>query len=451
MTSTAEILRGLPYFAEIPDELLEDVCASSEQIDASADTVIITEGSDSEDIFIVVDGELLVTKQSAGNDVVLARLGPKEVVGEMALLDQAPRNATVKVAQPSKLIRVPADAFEVLLQDPRVVRRMFRTVTSRLRSIENTLRHEERMAALGRMAAQLMHELNNPSAAVSRTTRELARVQQELGEESGTLAGALISEGALDMPSKPQALSALERADHEAEVADWLKEEGVENPWDLAPGLVEAGWDQDHLSRATEGLSAELAPHFIRWIGLRSTADQVIDELRIAAGRITELVRVVKEYSFLDQGPIQEVDVTVGIRDTLVLLKHKLRDIDVEVDFADDLSPVEASGRDLNQVWTNLIDNAADAMDGSGSLTISASNSDGHVLVEVADSGPGIPPETVARIFDPFFTTKEPGKGTGLGLHTVHTIVRRIGGEIDVDSSTSGTVFTVALPIRSEQ
>lgn len=451
MTSTAEILRGLPYFAEIPEELLSDVCESSEQIDADPDTVIINEGSDSEDIYVVVDGELLVTKQSAGNDVVLARLGPKEVVGEMALLDQAPRNATVKVAQPSKLIRVPADAFEVLLQDPRVVRRMFRTVTSRLRGIENTLRHEERMAALGRMAAQLMHELNNPSAAVSRSTSELARVQQELGEEAGVLAGALIAEGALDIPSRPAALSALDRADREAAVADWLKERGVENPWDLAPGLVEAGWDNEHLSRATEGLPDELAAHFLRWIGLRATADQVIDELRIAAGRITELVRVVKEYSFLDQGPIQEVDVTIGIRDTLVLLKHKLRDIDVTVDFADDLSPVEASGRDLNQVWTNLIDNAADAMEGKGSLRITAANSDGHIVVEVADSGPGIPAETVDRIFDPFFTTKEPGKGTGLGLHTVHTIVRRIGGQIDVESSPSGTTFTLSLPTVSEQ
>lgn len=450
MTTTAEILRGLPYFAEIPEELLEDVCASSQQVDADPDTVIITEGSDSEDIYIVVDGELLVTKQSAGNDVVLARLGPKEVVGEMALLDQAPRNATVKVAQPSKLIRVPADAFEELLQDPRVVRRMFRTVTSRLRGIENTLRHEERMAALGRMAAQLMHELNNPSAAVSRSTGELARVQQELGDESSALAGALITEGALEMPVKPETLSALERADREAEIADWLKEKGVEDPWDIAPGLVEAGWDTEHLGKATGELSDELAAHFLRWIGLRSTADQVVEEIRIAAGRITELVRVVKEYSFLDQGPVQEVDVKVGIRDTLVLMKYKLRDIDVTVDFADDLSSVEASGRDLNQVWTNLIDNAADAMDGNGSLKISAFNSDGNVLVEVADSGPGIPPETVERIFDPFFTTKEPGKGTGLGLHTVHTIVRRIGGQIDVDSSPNGTVFTVTLPTSGQ-
>jgi signal transduction histidine kinase len=451
VTSNAEILRGLPYFSEIPDELLDNVCASSVQMDVEPDTTIITEGSESEDIYVVIDGELLVTKQSGGKEVVLARVGPKEVVGEMALLDQAPRNATVKTSHRSRLMRVPADAFEVLLQDPRVVRRMFRTVTSRLRSIENTLRHEERMAALGRMAAQLMHELNNPAAAVSRSTQELTRVQENLGEAAQGLAKAIFTEGILDLPSQAPELSALERSDRENEVADWLEENGVENPWDLAPGLVEAGWDTEYLGRATASLPEDLVVDFLRWIGLRATASQVVDDLRIAAGRISELVRVVKEFSFLDQGSTQQVDVSVGIRDTLVLMKHKLRNIEVEVSFAEDLAPVEASGRDLNQVWTNLIDNAADAMDGEGTLEISAVNSDGNVVVTVADSGPGVSPDVLDRIFDPFFTTKEPGKGTGLGLPTVHTIVRRIGGRVDVDSAGSGTLFTVTLPAISEE
>lgn len=448
MRSTAEVLRSLPYFADLPEDILTDVCEGSEQVEIPAHGVIIEEGSHSEEMYVVVEGQLLVTKSTPDREVELARLGPGEVVGEIALLDQAPRTATVRTAEASLLIKVPVAAFEALLRDPTVVRRMFRTVTSRLRDIETTLRHEERMAALGRMAAQLMHELNNPAAAVARSTQELGRVQGELTDEAAYLAGAL-AENHIE-PTPPTQLSALDRADREDSVALWLEEIGVADAWELAPGLVASGWTSDLLEEVTSGMSDELVPHFARWTALRETAQQVIGEIGIGAGRISELVRVVKEYSFLDQAPIQEVDVRQGISDTLILLKHKLRDVAVVTDFADDLKMVEAPGRELNQVWTNLIDNASDAMDGKGELTITARNDNGHVVVTVADTGHGMPPEVAERIFDPFFTTKEPGKGTGLGLHTVHTIVGRAGGEITVDSSSSGTTFTVLLPVLEE-
>jgi signal transduction histidine kinase len=172
----------------------------------------------------------------------------------------------------------------------------------------------------------------------------------------------------------------------------------------------------------------------------------VVGELGIGAKRISELVRVVKEYSFLDRAPVQEIDPTEGIADTLILLKHKLKEIEVILEFADDLHRVEAAGRDLNQVWTNLIDNACDAMEGIGKLTIEASNDGDEIVVKVTDTGPGIDEETAARVFDPFFTTKEPGKGTGLGLHTVHNIITRSGGRISVSSDSSGTTFEVRLP-----
>jgi signal transduction histidine kinase len=172
----------------------------------------------------------------------------------------------------------------------------------------------------------------------------------------------------------------------------------------------------------------------------------LISEIGIGAHRISELVRVVKEYSYLDQAPVQDVEITKGIDDTLILLKHKLRGIEVVKSYQDGLHRVEAPGRDLNQVWTNLIDNAADAMGEGGRLTIDAFNQDSMVVVRFHDTGPGIPKEIAERIFDPFFTTKEPGKGTGLGLHTVHTIVGRVGGNITVDTDGSGTTFIVTLP-----
>ncbi len=446
MKSTADILRGLPYFSDLPDALLDKVCGETQQIDIPEGKVIIEEGSDSEEMYIVVDGQLVVTKRSGGKEVELGRIGPGDVVGEIALLDEAPRTATVSAAVDTHAIRVPVSAFEDLLSDSRVVRRMFRTVTSRLRGIEDTLRHEERMAALGKMAAQLMHELNNPAAAVARSAQELARLQAELGEEATVLA-TMFGEG-IRLPDREggRAFSPLERSDAEDAVASWLEAEGIASPWDIAPAMIDAGWTRSTLETTVSGIPVDQRSHLIRWLGLRAASDQVVDELGIGARRISELVRVVKEYSFLDRAPIQEVDVTTGIRDTLILLKPKLREVDVTLEFDEDLRKVEAPGRDLNQVWTNLIDNAADAMQEGGALTITARNEDEEIVVTVSDTGGGIPDDVASHIFDPFFTTKEPGKGTGLGLHTVHTIIGRVGGSIEVSGDDSGTTFEVRLP-----
>ncbi|HIE22358.1 MAG TPA: HAMP domain-containing histidine kinase, partial [Acidimicrobiia bacterium] len=229
----------------------------------------------------------------------------------------------------------------------------------------------------------------------------------------------------------------------------WLEDRGVGDAWRIAPALVDTGWTLEMLTSAVGGLEADLGTHLTRWIGLQSLADQMLGEVEIAARRISELVRIVKDYSYLDQAPVQEIDPTAGIEDTLVLLKHKLGEIEVVLDFEDDLAPVEAPGRDLNQVWTNLVDNAADAMVDGGTLTVTARNSADSVVIEISDTGIGMPPDVADRIFDPFFTTKEPGKGTGLGLHTVHTIITRIGGTISVASSQAGTTFTVELPTTS--
>ena len=451
MTTIAETLRGLPYFADLPDKLLQAVCAGSEQVELEPGTVIIEEGTDSVEMYVVVDGELVVTKHTVDKDVELARLGPGEVVGEIALLDGAPRTATVEAVEKSTLIKVPMAAFEDLLKDSRVVRRMFRTVTLRLREIEETLRHEERMAALGRMAAQLMHELNNPAAAVARSTQELLLAYTQLGEAAMAFAGAAqTGETSSVKPEPAPTLTALERADLEDRLFEWLSGQDVSGAWDIAPGMVDAGWTPALLDEATTGMEGDQIATYSRWIGMRAKAEQLIGEIAIGAGRISELVRVVKDYSFVDRGPIQEIDPTSGIRDTLILLKHKLLNTEVVLDFEEDLGTVEASGRDLNQVWTNLIDNAADAMGEDGILTITAVKEPGAIVISVADTGTGIPDTIADRIFDPFYTTKEPGKGTGLGLHTVHSILRRIGGDIDVDSSSSGTTFTVTLPTTRE-
>jgi signal transduction histidine kinase len=221
----------------------------------------------------------------------------------------------------------------------------------------------------------------------------------------------------------------------------------VPDHWELAASLAGDRWTTQDLDLLVEGQSRETAAALAEWVGLRGLAGQLIREVRVGASRISELVRVVKEYSFLDQAPIQEIDIRTGIDDTLLLLRHKLDGVDVVVDYAEDLPAIEAPGRDLNQVWTNLIDNAAQALANTGELRIRAETVNDGVAVSIANTGPPIPDDVLPRIFDPFFTTKEPGAGTGLGLHTVHTIVNRIGGDVEVSSGDDGTVFTVTLPL----
>jgi signal transduction histidine kinase len=450
LNDIVEVLRGLPYFSDLPQALLDQVCRQSEKTTVPEETTIIEEDSLSEDMFVIVEGQLRVTKHGHDREVVLATLGPGEVVGEIALLDNAPRTASVTADAPSTLIRIPAEAFESLIEDSRVVRRMFRTVTSRLRGIEDTLRHEERMAALGRMAAQLMHELNNPAAAVGRSMARAEEVYVALGEATIQLSGiGDLLDRPIPMPDKPTDIDPLTRSALEDEVATFLSDLEVADVFELSPALVQDGWTVELLEDTVAGLDRETTARFSHWLGLRVLASQLIGEVRIAAGRISELVRVVKNYSYLDQGPVQQINPTEGIRDTLILLKHKLRGIETIVDIEPDLPTIEASGRDLNQVWTNLIDNAADAMGESGTLTIRAAMEDGTVVVAIADTGPGIDPEVRDRIFDPFFTTKAPGQGTGLGLHTVHTIVTRSGGTISIDSDSTGTTFTLRFPPAS--
>ncbi len=446
MTDVARVLRGLPYFADLDSDVLEAVAAKSKSVSFQPGDTVIQEGSSSSEMYVVVDGEVRVVKRSGERALELARLQSGDVVGELALLDQAPRMASVEVERKSTLVEIPADAFEILLQQPSVVRRMFRTVTSRLRENETALRHEERMAALGRMAAQLMHELNNPAAAVGRSSENLERTTSELFDQATALTIALTDGVDLIPPARAADLSPLDRSEIEDGLVAYLEELGITDGWEYGPSMVEEGWTSEALRASLSVAEAAIRPGLARWAGLRSQARQLAEEIAIAAGRVSELVRIVKEYSFVDQAPIQSVDIGKGLEDTLTLMKHRLRGIETVIDIQEDLPHVEAPGRDLNQIWTNLIDNAAGAMDGAGTLTVAARSTDDGVSVTISDTGPGIPPDLAEKIFDPFFTTKEPGEGTGLGLHTVHSIIQKVGAEIRVDTSDEGTAFTVDLP-----
>ncbi len=441
MSDRISVLRSLPYLSELSDDVLSEVASESEEIEVARGDVVIREGDEGDSAFIVINGELEVTKNVDGRQVVLTTVGQGQVQGELALLEDSLRSASVTALTHATLLRIPAQSFRALLENPAFVLSTLKLVLRRLRESQSFLQQEERMAALGKMAAQLMHELNNPAAALRRSVDALAATNTRMA--SLVDSGIDIENLQSGEPSGGPPVGALERADREQALAMWLESHGVAEPWQLAPPLADRGWTEVDL----EGTFAT-SPSAAEWLALRFLSAELVGEVQLSASRISELVRVVKEYSFLDQAPVQEVDVAGGIEDTLILLKHKLRGVDVTVDRSPDLTPITAPGRDLNQVWTNLIDNAADAMDGSGSLRITAQPWESGVEVQVFNTGDPIPEATLARIFDPFFTTKEPGKGTGLGLHTVHSIVSKMGGSITVNSDRSGTAFTVRLPSK---
>jgi signal transduction histidine kinase len=364
--------------------------------------------------------------------------------------------------QESRLLVISQAAFQTLLScSPAAPLKILRTVTSRLRSTESALIQNEKMAALGTLAAGLAHELNNPAAAITRSAAQLrdalaerdrlaARLHslatdQHQKESLGILQEEVAERKITAPPDDPLTLCELEDG-----LQEWLEDRGVDEAWELAPALVASGWDKDELERLAERFSPTQVLVLVSWLGAGSSVYGLLEEVRQSAEAMSEIVKAVKTYSYLDQAPIQDVDVIENLENTLVLLRPKITaGINITRDYADDVPRIEAYGSELNQVWTNLIDNAIDAIAGQGELTLRAFTAESVVTVEVIDDGPGIPPEIQPRIFEPFYTTKAPGVGTGLGLHIAYNIVvHKHRGQLQVASKPGETCLRVVLPIR---
>ncbi len=304
------------------------------------------------------------------------------------------------------------------------------------------------MAQIGVLTAGLAHEMNNPAAAVTSGADGLAEGLENLVG----LARHLPPDAALPSPSQAgTSLSSMQRADAEDSIASTLTSLGVEDPWEMASGLAATGFVADDLAN----LSGDHVEAAVSFAGASASFSSLLDEVAEGSRRLSELVGALKSYSFLDQAPVQQVDVIKGIEDTLLILRSKTRDIEIVTEFAADLPSIVAYGSQLNQVWTNLIDNAADAIHDAGLddgvITIRAYSADESVVVEVENGGPSIPDDIIDRIFEAFYTTKEPGKGTGLGLDTAYSIVvTQHRGALTVSSADDTTVFTVTLPLTQD-
>ena len=329
---------------------------------------------------------------------------------------------------------------------------------------EVMLRQSERLATLGRLSAGMAHELNNPAAVARQGAEQLKTSITRLERSQYALGQANLSEeqqrvvAELELEAErrvntPSELDPIARSDLEQDVEDWLDRHGVTDPWEHASTLVGMGLCATELGDLTKSFDETQTPIVIDYFGSKFTAYTLLEEIGHGTVRIAEIVRALKGYSYMDQAPVQLIDVREGLNDTLVMMTSKLREgVKVDLDFAENLPRIEAYGSELNQVWTNLIDNAVGAMDGRGTLELSAHQDEEWVVVEVADSGPGIPIDIQERIFDPFYTTKAPGEGTGLGLSISHGIVvEKHGGQISVCSKPGATRFTVKLPLTAHE
>ncbi len=454
-------LSRIDFLASLPAEDFNRVCNMLEDVELPAGEVLFAEGDAGDRAYIIKDGLLEVVKISSGRQVLIAVRGPSEVIGEMALLDDYPRSATVRARTDVSMLAIPKDEFNSLLRSSApAANAVLRTVLNRMQAMNATIQQSEKMAQLGTLVAGVAHEMNNPIAAVKSSAGQLEEAIRSTGKVYRELFDLKLTDAqwetlwsieheARERGATAPAIDPLARSDLEYDMEIWLDEHNIEDAWSLAPALVSLGLDPSHLSELLDDFEPEYHQKVLVWVcGIYSLYNLLV-EIGEGTTRISEIVGALRSYTYLDQAPVQNVDIHAGLENTLIILRNKLKSgITIERDYAADLPHIEALGSELNQVWTNIIDNAVDALGGKGTIILRTRLAGDQVVVEIEDNGPGIPLEIQPRIFDPFFTTKPPGIGTGLGLNiSYNIIVMRHQGDIRVDSEPGRTVFSVWLPV----
>jgi len=454
-----DVLRKSPLFRDLSDEQLQQLLGMGKPRSLRANDVLIRQGDVGDSAYVILDGKFEVQKHSGQSLITIDIRGAGDVVGEIALIAKTTRTASIIAKTDGGVLQIPKEAFEQLLSSSSgAAMVILRSVMTRLSQDESLLRQQEKMAALGTMSAGLAHELNNPAVAAQRSAAQMQEAQADYFRLTHELENHAAQEGqtewlgefmreAAGKLESPVKLDALERIDLTDQLQAWLEASGIESAWELAPALVNFGWSPESLEPLKVSPFFELG---IRWLGAGCLTMNLLSDVLEATGRITQIVQAMKSYTYLDQSPVLEVDIHEGLENTLVIMQHKLkRDITVKREYSPDLPRIEAYASELNQVWTNIIDNAVDAMNGKGEIVLRTYARNDRVHVEITDNGPGIPQEICARIFEPFYTTKPPGHGTGLGLYISHQIIAaRHHGQLLVESQNGKTTFTAILPYQ---
>jgi signal transduction histidine kinase len=453
-----EILRGLDLFEDVDEEVLRRFAEAGTRRRMAPGELLLEEGATPTEFVVIVSGSVHWSRCINGVDITLVERAGPTYAGAGNLLTGDPAVATGQAVTDLDVITWDRTAFlQYLSEVPAAMQTAVRLIAPVAQRAESLVLQQEKLAALGTLSAGLAHELNNPAAAARRTATELAEALATLEdtvhqfvssgvEREGAARLVELQQEARSAAGAAQPDDRLAQADREEALAARLEQLGVDG-WRLAEPLARAQLPDRWLDEvaATAGPATGAA---IEWVAASLTAEGLVDELHESTRRISDLVSAIKDYTHMDRAAVAEVDVHDGIESTLTILGYRLKHGDIRVERRYDraLPRVTAYGSELNQVWTNLLSNALDALDGRGTITITTRPSGQGLAVDIADDGPGIPEDAQGRVFDPFFTTKPVGEGTGLGLDIVHRIVQGHRGDVSLRSRPGETVFTVTLP-----
>ena len=454
-------LRSLSIFDGLTNDQLADLIMGGTEVRIEPGVDLFREGEYADFWWVLIEGAIDLIRHVGREATVVARMDvPGRWAGGFRAWDEhGTYLATGRGASYGRVLRVPAEVLRERASDwfpfgAHLIAGLYRTA----RSIESTARQRSSLVTLGTLAAGIAHEINNPASAATRAVdgletefRSLLSSAQQLVEKN--ISPEQFAElDALRSEIEPADLDPLARADREQALAMWLDRNHMARSWIIAPQLTAAGADLDWCARAAAVLEGATLEPGLEWVASTVSVATLLSEVKEATRRISELVAAVRSYTQMDRASMQHIDVTDGLDSTLVMLGHKLRGVTVVREYGTDVPMIDAYAGELNQVWTNLIDNAVDAMDGSGTLRVATRVAEGEVVIEVGDTGRGMPPEVAARAFEAFYTTKDVGQGTGLGLDIARRIiVERHGGKISIDSRPGETTLRVELPVRRSE
>ncbi len=471
MTVTAQCdpaeLRTLFLFEKLTDAQLERLCVEG-HVEIIEPGPVFSEGDPARNLYVLIEGSVILSRKVGSDDVEVNRTSMRGVYAGafMAYLgERVPQtyNNSLRTTETSRFFVLGADCFSQIMNEwfPMPVH-LLEGLFFGGRRTQEAINQRERLLALGSLTAGLTHELNNPAAAAVRATATLRERVAGMRSKLKMIAAGkydpaklepliALQQKAAERVAKAPDLSPLEASDREDEVSDWLEDHGCRDAWQLAPVFVQGGMYSDWLDEVLAIVGEEMLEPTLRWLNYTVETELLMNEIEDATTRVSTLVGAAKQYSQLDRAPFQVVDVHELLSSTLLMMSAKLQGLTIVKQYDKTLPKIPAYASELNQVWTNVIDNAAQAMGGSGTLTIRTARDEGCVLVEIGDTGPGIPPDVQQRIFEPFFTTKPVGEGTGLGLDIAwRIVVNKHHGDIRVDSAPGDTRFQVRLPIAPE-
>jgi signal transduction histidine kinase len=458
MVDKSELLR-VPAFADLPDDQIDWFLGHAAELHVKAGGTYFREGDPADAMFVMLEGQLQ-GRGDIGGETIVFSVKPGDVTGVLPFSRMKQFTVGVRAVTDATVLRFPSSLFPDLVQKmPELTKRLVALMSDRIRETTRVEQQRDRLASLGKLSAGLAHELNNPASAAKRAAGQLREILEKIRDASHELGRRNLSPAQQSEIEKLEAsfiqhnevlLDPLEMSDLEGQIDSLLRSHGQSDLWQLAADLARKNIKPEALETLFATLDADTARAALMRIAASVEVVTLLNEIESGTSRISDLVRAIKEYTYMDQTPLQNVDVVKSLETTLTILNHKLKHgVVVERDYQRVPLLVNSFGSELNQVWTNIIDNAIDAMGGKGELRVRTYRDDNCVVVEIADNGPGISPDVQSHIFEPFFTTKEVGEGTGLGLDTTLRIVKKHRGSIQVSSTPGDTRFQVWLPLAT--